>query len=158
MKKILFLLTALFLIAACTTAQPAPTSTPLPPTVPPPPTDTSIPPTQAPNPHAEEVLLGFAEAINEKDLESAQEAFTEDARAKSAESTYEGKDEVDEWVGYEIEMHKSFFKFSEFVVEGDNVTFTWFINDQTGKYLCTANVTMQEDKISSIEMHECNEQ
>jgi hypothetical protein len=43
-KKKLFLLTALFLIAACTTAQPAPTSTPLPPT------DTSIPPTQVSQP------------------------------------------------------------------------------------------------------------
>ena len=44
MRKLLFLLMAVFLVAACTTAQPEPTSTPLPPT------DTSIPPTQVPQP------------------------------------------------------------------------------------------------------------
>ena len=44
MKLKLFLLIALFLIAACTTTQPESTSTPLPPT------DTSIPPTQVPQP------------------------------------------------------------------------------------------------------------
>ena len=44
MKVKLFLLIAISLIAACTTTQPEPTSTPLPPT------DTSIPPTQVPQP------------------------------------------------------------------------------------------------------------
>ncbi len=44
MKLKLFLLIAFSLIAACTTTQPEPTSTPLPPT------DTSIPPTQVPQP------------------------------------------------------------------------------------------------------------
>ena len=156
MKKVLYLVMVMIFIAACTTTQPEPTSTPIPPTEPPPPTDTSIPPTQVPNPYAEKVLLGLAEAINEKNLESAQEPFTEDARGKTTELTYEGKDEVDEWMRLEIEMYESFFKFSEFVVEGDYVTMTWFINDTEGKHLCTGKVIMEEDKISSIELHDCN--
>lgn len=48
MKKSIFLLFGLMINLACTTSQPAPTSTSLPPTVTPPPTDTSIPPTQTP--------------------------------------------------------------------------------------------------------------
>jgi hypothetical protein len=53
MKNMVLLLVALLLVAACATAQPAPTSTLLPPTEPPPtplpePTNTSIPPTEIP--------------------------------------------------------------------------------------------------------------
>ncbi len=44
MRKLLFLLMAVFLVTACATTQPEPTSTPLPPT------DTSKPPTQVPQP------------------------------------------------------------------------------------------------------------
>ena len=55
MKGFLFTLVALLFVSACTTTQPAPTSTPLPPTEPPTTplpetTNTSIPPTQIPQP------------------------------------------------------------------------------------------------------------
>jgi ketosteroid isomerase-like protein len=156
MLRALFVVLSLLLIAACATSLPELTSTPVPPTKPPPPTDTSVPPTKAPNPHAESVLLAYAEAINDQDLETAQELFSNDATFTTTELTYRGKEEITEELRLEIEMYKSFYKFSEFEIEGDKVAWTWFINDTIGKHLCEGKATMDGNKITSIKLANCD--
>ena len=157
MRKACLILIVVLLIAACATSQPEPTSTPLPPTEPPPPTETSVPPTKGPNPHAEAVLLAFAEAVSDREYENAKEYFSEDVKMKDPFTSYEGMSGLDSWLDVS-EAYDDFYKLSEFVVIGDDVEFKWFANSRTRdeKMMCKGFATMSEDKIVYLQMTECN--
>jgi len=155
MKKVPFLLLGLMLVVGCTTAQPEPTSTPLPPTKPPPPTDTSVPPTQALNPYAEEVLLAFADVVNNQEYEEAKTFFSEDITFKTDYFTYEASG-IQGWLD-EAKQYEDFYKFSEFVIEGDSVEFKWFFRTSDSKEMCDGIATMEEDKILYLEITACKD-
>ena len=163
MRKLLFLLIALFLVAACATSQPEPTSTPSPPTEPPAPTDTSTPPTDTPtpppNPHAEEVLLAVAEAMTTQDYTKARTFFSEDITTEFDSEAWGAKD-FNAWFTEAARFGES-YEFNEFVVAADEVEFKWFVNvpwvgtDQSDNYKCYAYATMEEDKILTLRVIGC---
>ena len=153
MKNVLFILSGLFLLAACATTQPEPTSTPLPPTESPPPSDAPVPPTQAPNPHAEAVLLAFAEAVNTLDYERAKTLCSEDCIIRGS-----GPGEsLDSWFIC-AEKYEFIYAFSDFAVSGDNVEVNWYWEDTfQEKTMCQGTATMEEDKILYLEGLNCEE-
>lgn len=100
--------------------------------------------------------MEFSEAVNDQDVEAALALFAGDARVIGSDNiTYEGKDEIEDYIHLAIQMWESFFKFSEFDVEGDDVTWTWFIRSVVGNYLCVGNATMQDGQISFLDGYDC---
>jgi len=100
--------------------------------------------------------MEFSEAVNDQDVEAALALFAGDARVLGDENiTYEGKDEIEDWLLLGFQNYESFYKFSEFDVEGDDVTWTWFASDPTGKWLCVGNATMQDGQISFLDYYDC---
>jgi len=173
MKKVPFLLLGLMLVVGCTTAQPEPTSTPLPPTEPPPPTDTSVPPTQpppptdtsipstntpslptqTPNPHAEEVLQAVAEAIKSEEYENVRTFLAADS---SVNFTWpeDAKSNISGWL-QQARVYGEVYIFSDFIINGDNVKFKWIFRDTMTSGICEGKATMEEDKILFLERTEC---
>jgi len=154
MKKMLLLLVALLLITACANTQSAPTSTPLPPTELPPPTDTPVPPTQTPNPHAEAVLLAYAEAVSTSDYKKAKTLCSEDGFIRVFLTG--GVVSLDSWFIL-AERYEDIYAFSDFAIDGDNVEFNWYWESTRGKYMCQGTATMEEDKILYLEGLNCEE-
>ena len=151
MRNALFIMMSLVFIAACTTSQPEPTSTPLPPTEPPPPTDTSVPPTKAPNPNAERVLMKLNESVNAQDIEAGKALFAPNAALSIGfGELYEGENAAEEFLKNEINYYGAFWKFSEFNIEGDDVTWDWFVGGGRKNRVCMGNATMQDDLISFL--------
>ncbi|MFA9402479.1 MAG: nuclear transport factor 2 family protein [Anaerolineales bacterium] len=153
MKYILFIMIVLLFFLACTTSQPAPISTPLPPTEPPPPTATSVPPTQAPNPHAEEVLLASAEAFNNREYEKVKTFFSENVTIIDDFNITEGLEELESL--FEVAEQFEDFELSEFVTNGNSVEFKWFFKNENHTWMCDGYATMEEDKIIYLEMTAC---
>jgi hypothetical protein len=109
----------------------------------------------APNPHAEVVLLGFADAINNQDLETARTYFAPDAdvRFEGATWSVEGVDGWMDWAG----TWGPYYEFSNFVIDGNDVEFDWLFREMLIDDLdCTGNVTMEGDKIASMRMTGCD--
>ncbi len=161
MRRLTLLVMIAVVLAGCAPApvEPPPTATAVPPTnTPLPPTATSIPPTSTPNPDAERILMEFSEAINNQENKAALTLFTEDARVLSPDGySSEGKDEIEAWLKVEIQDYEDFFKFSEFEVEGDDVTWVVFLRDVGGNHLCVGNATIQDGRISFFSIRECHD-
>ncbi len=176
MKRLTLFVFIALIHVGCAPAEAPPTATDVPPTntplpstatdVPPtntplPPTATSIPPTSTPNPEAEKILMEFSEAINSQDKEAALVLFAEGAILKfgPAGVTYEGTNEIELWVDDQIQMYEAFNKYSDFEVDGNDVTWTWFTRVSTGagNYLCEGQATIDGGRISFLSLHDCRE-
>jgi ketosteroid isomerase-like protein len=143
------------------TDTPRPTDTPVPPTATPlPPTDTPILPTETPNPYAEEVLTAFVQAVNGQDEDAAIVLFPEDATIKDVDWVAEGKEDIRKWIEHEFAWGV-YYKFSDYEIIGDNVTWTWFTRwegdglHRGGKHHCTGEATMSDDKILYLTYGHC---
>lgn len=109
----------------------------------------------APNPNAEEVLLAFAEAINNQDFESARTYFSPDADVRFDGATWpvEG---VDGWMEWASTWSPN-YEFGDFVITGDEVEFQWLFEEMLIDELnCIGNATMEGDKIAFLRMTSCD--
>jgi hypothetical protein len=101
-----------------------------------------------PNPHAEEVLLAFAEAINNQDYETARTFVTPDATARVEGSTTP-KTDMEYWISG-AEFKSEYYEFSDFVITGNNVEFRWFYKVMGIEENCVGNATLKGEKIDSL--------
>jgi hypothetical protein len=91
------------------------------------------------------------EAVNGQDNEAALALFVEGASLSIGfGELYEGKDAAEEFLQHEIQNYGAFWKFSEFDVEGDDVTWTWFVGGGRSNEVCEGNAIMQDDRISFL--------
>lgn len=132
MKKLLIIVPGLLFLTACGASKP-----------------------QGPNPHAEDVLLAFAEAINSQDFETARTYFSQEADVRFEGATWpvEG---VSGWMDWASTWNPQ-YEFSEFVITGDEVEFQWVFEEMMMDTLnCVGNAVMDGEKITYLRMTGCD--